>query len=78
MKNSNYFKFAVLMFTSILILFSACTKEAKDNAFFNSIPETENLLDSCQMGAATYFVVLNDDFEAAAYMKNTKDFDRRK
>lgn len=78
MKNSIYFKIAALSFACGLILLSACTKEAEDNAFLNNNPKTGTLLKSGQNGTATYIVVLNDDFEAAGELKEVRGYDKRK
>ena len=78
MKKFSFLKIASSMLVCLMILLSACTKEIGDEALLNGNLEDEILLKSGQNGADMYIVVLNDDFEAAAELNQTKGYDKRK
>lgn len=78
MKSLVYFRITSLTMVVSMILLTACMKEDENTSFQNGDPESGTLLKSGQNGAATYIVVLNDDFEAAAELKGIQGYDRRK
>jgi subtilisin family serine protease len=78
MKKLSFLKITSSMFVCLMILLSACTKEIEDEPLLNGTPENENFLRSGQNGADMYIVVLNDDFEAATELNQTKGYDNRK
>lgn len=78
MKTHGFIRMALLIVAVGAFLFTACKKETDDLALQSENDESVMNLKGGNNGAASYIVILNEDFEASAELAATRDYDGRK
>ncbi len=78
MKTKNLFRTALLALAVSTFLITACDKEPSDLAPVTGDVESSMNLKASNNGAASYIVVLNEDFEAMGELAGKRDYDQRK
>jgi subtilisin family serine protease len=78
MKTKCLIRTALLTLAVSTFLFTACDKEPDELAPVSGNDESTLNLKAGNNGAATYIVILNEDFEAAGELAGLNDYDQRK
>jgi len=78
MKTNNFFRSLLFTVVASTFLLTACDKEPSDSAALPGDSGSAGILKSGNNGAATYIVILNEDFEASGELAGNTDYDKRK